>query len=153
MKNILILGIDSELGKEIAKGFISKGDNIIGTYHTKKPEYKKLKLIQLSLEKRDSILRFLKEIDKINFDVVINTIANKLIFKKFENTHLYEFKNDMEVNLFSFIEILKEIIPKMNKDSNIIFILSEMVVKEVPVGFSSYTISKYALLGLMKYFL
>ena len=58
----------------------------------------------------------------------------------------------MQVSLYSIIEILKVCIPAMQKQKygKILFLLSAYTTIPNPKFAASYTVSKYALLGLMK---
>jgi 3-oxoacyl-[acyl-carrier protein] reductase len=154
MKKALILGIEGALGSEIAKDFISQGYCLIGTYYLKRPEdyttNDQIKLFQVSFENPASISKFLEEISSVKFDVVINTIANPLTFNKFEKIPFEYFEKDISVNVLGFIRILQGLISNLNNYANIISILTEMTIGEPPNYFSSYIVSKYALLGLTK---
>ena len=81
----------------------------------------------------------------------MDTISCSLILNKFEKFSVDAFKNSLNFSLFSKIDLFQNLITKMNLNSNIIFILSEVLDVSKPLIYSSpYIISKYALLGLIQ---
>jgi len=155
MKIALILGVTGKIGMAIARRLIKEGYNVIGSSHRNElpagsfPE-DRLTLHHLDMEKIESIDSFLDEIKDIEeIEFFTNTVSNTLILEKFEKIERSVFENEFRINLFNYAYFLQKIIPKMKSDSNVIFILSEMVINPQK-NFSPYISSKYALLGLMK---
>lgn len=154
MKKALILGINSSLGQAIAEELIKERYEIIGTKRItseidKKFEDKLLKVINLDISSIENIDLLFNLIKDEKFDFVASAISNKPTLNKFENISIETFKKDLDINVLNHIYFFKKIIPQMSKDSNMIFILSEMVFNDRLKYASSYQISKYALLGLM----
>ncbi len=155
MKKAVVLGATGTLGKAIVEALVKEGFYIIGSsFKNNLGENNfaqdKVKLHNLDMGSIDSIDSFFKEVAEIdNIDFFTSTIANTLTFEKFEKIDLDTFKKEFAINFFNYIYFLKKIIPKMKEDSNIIFILSEMIAKPQK-NFSPYITSKFALFGLMK---
>lgn len=154
MKKALIIGGTSNLGEEIIKGLLK---NSFEVYTTKREESKiaddlknKVKIFNLNLKDKDSISKFYEKIKEEKFDFITNTISNKPTLNRFEKIEQETFESDMEINVLNYIFLLKKIIPNLNKNSNLIFILSEMTLNERLQFTSSYQVTKFALLGLMK---
>ena len=158
--NAVILGVTSTLGKEIAEDLISENFNVIGSTRKdiniiKKVDNKdliktKINYHNLDLSNKLSIDRFIDGLKKYReINLFISTIANSLVFNKFEQIEQSVFEDDLKINVLNHIYLIKKLIPMMGKKSCIIFILTSMVV-DTPGYYSSYVVSKYALLGLMK---
>ena len=152
MKTGLILGINGDLGGAISKALKDEGYNIFGSIF-KETDSKdgKLNRVFLDMGSKKSIDSFIRKLPQNKkFDFFTNTIANKLIFNKFEDIKQESFEEDFKINVLNFIYILKKILPRLNPGANIIIILSEVTIQNNPKYYSSYVSSKYALLGLMK---
>lgn len=154
MKQAVILGITGGLGKEIARMLLERGYKILGTSHTRPidEEYdqKKVEIVQLDFADSEQIERFCKKIDELeSVDFLTNTIGAWTV-NRFEKIPTSTFKRDFDVNVMNYIPILQRTVPKLKAGSEIVFILTEMVVGEPNYFLSSYVSSKYALLGLMK---
>ena len=151
MKKGIVLGATGKLGIAITKKLKEEHYFVIGTF---RDEIKKKtnpycdKLIKLNIDNEQEIQNFLKEINSIDF--FINTISNKPTINRFEKISDEIFQKDYEVNVLSQIKILKQIIPKFNKGSHLIFLLSEMILNNKLAYASSYTLTKFTLFGLMK---
>jgi 3-oxoacyl-[acyl-carrier protein] reductase len=95
----------------------------------------------------DLFLGKIGDVDEIAF--FTSTISNTLILEKFEKISPEAFESEFKINFFNYLYLLQKIIPKMKNNSNVVFILSEMVLNPQK-NFSPYITSKYAVLGLMK---
>ena len=102
---------------------------------------------ELDLSNRESIEQFCKTLPKL--DLYINTAATPLIFDRFQNIPLETFAYDIHVNVINQIYLVQKILPLLNQNAHVLFILTEMVVKP-QAYFSSYITAKSALLGFAK---
>ena len=154
MKQAVVLGITGGLGREIAKMLLERGYNILGTSHSRQieDEYdpKRVEIVSLDFADGKQIAKFCQRLESMeHIDFMTNTIGTWTI-NRFENVPFEAFKEDMDINVLNYIPILQKAIPKLKEGSEIIFILTEMVIGEPNYFLSSYVSSKYALLGLMK---
>jgi len=153
MKNAIVLGSAGKVGQAIIRELDKEGFRIVGSMHSKINHdfpYKKFRLFYLDMKDKKSIDQFIEKISNEKIDLFVSTIANRLIFDRFENISQENFEEDLNVNLLNHIYFLKKILPLFNEGANIIFILTEHLFDDDPKYFSSYVISKYALLGLTK---
>ena len=62
MKKILILGVNADIGKNIANFFLQDGLKVIGTYRKKKPVFssKNISLYKCDLTRRGDINKLIK---------------------------------------------------------------------------------------------
>ncbi|MBI2138994.1 SDR family oxidoreductase [Candidatus Woesearchaeota archaeon] len=152
MKKMLILGVTGVLGKAVAEIAKSRSWDVVGTYRRACPEDKffdGVAMHKLDMASKISIGDFLKEVEGVQWDAVVNTVANTLFFNRFEKTPPEVFEQDMKINVLGWVSVLQGILPSMKRDASIIFVLTQMVGNAPKKYFSSYTASKYALLGLM----
>lgn len=88
-----------------------------------------------------------------NFGKVDNLINNAGygIFKKFTDSSLQEFKDQMDVNLFGVYNFTKAVAPQMIKQqSGNIINISSLAGKNSFVGGTMYSSSKFALMGFSR---
>ncbi len=162
-KTLLVLGASSECGIEIIKDIIDKYDLIYAHYGHNSA---RLELLKNEFGKKIILIKDDFSIDKSG-EKVLSVIEEKGIWPehiivlpsakyqtvKFAKTPLDSYKEGLQIGLFSVITVLQKVIAKMIKDKKkgrIIFMLS-LVVSDMPPKYTApYTVSKYALLGLMK---
>ncbi len=154
-KTAVVLGAVGGLGREIVNALLKEGYEVIGSFYPGEQnpfsDEKDVTLYPLAMENKVSIDNFCKELEKIEkIDFLTNTIANTLTCNKFEKIDVKDFEKDFNVNVTNYVYFMHKINDKLKSGSNIVFILTEMVIGEPPNYFSSYVSSKYALLGLMK---
>ena len=91
-------------------------------------------------------------IEKYDISKVLHLAAPSVKQKNFENLDFNDLTYNINVQLLSTVELIKPVLKKMkkSKQGKIVFILSSYVLGVPPKYTSSYVISKYALLGLLK---
>ena len=155
-KNVILTGASSGIGKEIAKILVSKPYNckVLGVARTEE------KLVELKQELGDNFLYFpmdtsikenwtkLKEhIEKENFavDVLINNAGRMHNFISTTKLDLKTIENVMNVNYFSIVYSVNELLDCVLKSSTpaIINICSSSALCTVP-GVAGYSASKAA---------
>lgn len=154
MKKALILGVSGTIGQAIAKKIIDEGYTVYGTFHKNELsgdllKSKNIKLYSLDFSRIEEIDKYFESIRQVKLDFIVNTIANPCVFDKFERININTFEADFKVNVLNYIYLLQKVVPNLNQNSNIIFILTDMIHNPKSY-FSSYISSKHALLGLMK---
>jgi short-subunit dehydrogenase len=126
MKNkIIILGISSDIGKFLAKEFAQEGCDVVGTFNNvnniKDIISGNIKLIQININNlsKKKIIK-LKSCSK-NWDVIISCLGSiKPLGNYFENS-LKDIKKCFDINFFSNIELIKNILKNRKKKSHIFF--------------------------------
>ena len=85
-------------------------------------------------------------------NAIVHLPALPLVYERFSKFDWGRFESDMSVQLQSAVTILQRLAPKMAKlpRARVIFILSSVTHGMPPKFMSSYTILKYAQLGLMR---
>ena len=158
-KILMITGASSDFGT----GFIERNhesyDKIIAHYNTNKEKLLKLnekcsgKLILkcADLNDIDSVKKMMNEISASNISPhhFLHFAAKKLTYKRFRQIDTTELEEEFRCSVFSFIEIMKSILPNMsaNKYGKAVVMLSSCLSGRPPKFMSSYVMSKYALLG------
>ncbi len=158
---ILITGATSDLGYKYLKNFTKKDFKIIALYRDLDERLNELeqnysldiKKIKCDFLDLNNLSLLLKEVIKeYNIIKVLHIAAPKVQQERFNKIELQIFERDLQIQLYSIIEILKNIIPSMkkNKEGKIAIMLSSCTVGVPPKFWTSYVVSKYALLGLIK---
>ena len=136
MKRVFITGGNGDIGSSIVEIFKNNGYEVIS------PNSKELDL-------RDS-----KLIDKYfnynnNFDVFIHCagINNPSLIEDLDFDNV---KETMQINTFSFYEILKKIMPYQKINGGYILAISSLYGQISKSGRAAYAMSKHALIGLIK---
>lgn len=149
MKNILITGASSGLGRTIAEVLHSKGHNVVGTSRNPNQHKAKYPLYQLDINEDQDVFkvveRFIKEHGKI--DVLVNN-AGYCLSGPVEETSITEAKTQFETNFFGLVRVTKEILPLMRDQKGGLIINIGSVGGLISLPFHSfYCASKYAVEG------
>ena len=152
MRNVLITGGASGLGKELVKSFKEKGYNVYYTYFKSKPkDLDECCAIKCDLSKEEDIKYLLKKLK--NIDILINNAAvecNKDFYSKKKKDFIYT----MEVNLIGPFLLSRELGRRMynNKYGKIINISSNNSINKYDSVTVEYDTSKAGLNVLTKIF-
>ncbi|MDC0883798.1 SDR family oxidoreductase [Nitrosopumilus sp.] len=114
-----------------------------------KKENLKIKIIELDVDKEESIISVIKKISTEygRLDVLVNN-AGYGQFGCTEDISLNDFRKQFETNFFSIVRIIQEVSPIMRKQkSGIIVNMSSVVGKIGLPGSSAYISAKFALEG------
>lgn len=148
MKNkVVIIGISSDIGQFLADKFFKENYEIVGTYNSKKSlkfisKYKVIKLDMKKIKKNDVVN--LKKISK-NWKIFISCVGSlKPIGKIFDN-NISKIKENFNINFFSNLEVLKNII-NLAKNNGHIFFFSGSGSNGPSPELSSYCLSKILLI-------
>jgi NAD(P)-dependent dehydrogenase (short-subunit alcohol dehydrogenase family) len=159
-KIALVTGSSSGIGFETALALAREGYYTYATMRdtskaTKiqeiaKKENLKLDVVELDVDKEDSIKSAIKKIISKNdrIDVLVNN-AGFLLFGCLEDISVEDVKAQFETNFFGIIRMIKEIAPIMRKQkSGFIVNVSSVAGRIAFPGTPAYISSKFALEGL-----
>ena len=115
-KNILVTGGSRGIGKEIAHLLADLGGSVVitGTKEIRLFEDNNIEYKKVDFTNEAELNGFLEEIEKRNFDVVINNAAMN-IKEDFLNISDDLYSNIMNVNLIAPIKIIQAVIEDMKK--------------------------------------
>lgn len=149
MKNILVTGTSSGLGKAIAEHLHSKGFNVTGTSRNPK-QTNNFNVLQLDITNDESVTNTISEFIKINgnIDVLINN-AGMGIAGSVEETTINEAKAQFETLFFGTLRMIKAVLPLMRKKRNGLIINIGSIMGEIGLPYQAfYSAGKFALTGL-----
>jgi len=155
MKRALIIGISSGIGNALANHWLESGFQVAGTFRNKSSDTIKLKnknvnLFQLDLLSHDSIQEFIENYrtSKLTWDYLIMCPGTMMPIGSFENSNFRNWKKSFDVNLISPLEIVHGLLPYGSKAETrpLITFIAGGGTNGAPINFSSYIISKIALL-------
>ncbi len=163
-KRILITGANSGLGLSIIELLIQKNADLVLFYHNNKQEIDKLlssnpkrtnhfEIKQIDLTNQQELENSIKSIlESGQIDIFIHCPTLPIIYKDITKYDWFDFQSNIDLQVKSFFEISKLIIPHMKskKYGKIISILTSSVVGKPPNNLSAYITSKYTLLGMSK---
>lgn len=161
-KALLVLGASSDVGSELIASVNEQYDVVLAHYYHSNEKIEKLQdhlghkmlLLQADLTQREELNQMMvrikeQEIDNLH---IVHMVAPKCKNVKFIKSHLSDFKREIQVSVYSIIEVLEELLPEMakKKTGKVIFMLTAYTKNVPPKYLSPYIMAKYALLGLMK---
>lgn len=158
-KVALVTGSSSGIGLETALALAKDGFETYASMrdvkksaeleYAAKKENLKIKIIELDVDKEESIISAIKKIssDSGRLDVLVNN-AGYGQFGCTEDITLDDFRKQFETNFFSIVKIIQEVSPIMrNQKSGIIVNISSVVGKIGLPGSPAYISTKFALEG------
>ena len=150
-KTVFITGCNGSLGIKLVQHFIKKKFLVIGTsrrVYTKNKKFKNFINYKLDLEKKSNLLNIINDLNKkkIKIDILINnaaTPAGSLI----EMTSIENLKKVFEINFFSQIRLVQNLLRFLKKSKNASIInIGSISALEPEKGFLAYGASKLALI-------
>ncbi|MGH1568441.1 MAG: SDR family oxidoreductase [Nitrosopumilus sp.] len=158
-KVALVTGSSSGIGLESALALARDGYHTFASMrniskageleNAAKKENLPLKIIELDVDKEESIVSAIKKIiaDAGRLDVLVNN-AGYGQFGCTEDVSVEEFRKQFETNFFSIVRIIQEVAPIMrNQNSGIIVNISSVAGRMGLPGSTAYISSKFALEG------
>lgn len=158
-KSVLLTGVTSGIGKQLAKKLIEKHNcKILGIGRNEKAieelkkelkdKAKNLDYRLFDVSKEENWQNLAKEIKEKNIaiDILINNAGQLPKFKKFEKYETSDFENIMAVNFMSSVYSVKHLLPTIKKSKSPAIINVSSSASLCPLaGTSGYTASKSAL--------
>lgn len=140
MKNILIIGSNSELAKRVIQELKNKDYNIFATSRTIDLIDKDITNFHLDVAQELDFIHIKDKLHSINFDTIIN-FTGIAIAGAIEDLSEIELKKQLEINLFGLLKIIKYFCPNLKKDGKLINI-SSMASYGIFPYLAPYCISK-----------
>lgn len=163
-KKYLIIGATSTIGMSFIKNLnkLNEKSTVIAVYNGDKTELEKLNnelgniemdFVQTDLSNPDDVqnsIQYIKE-KYITPTHVLHLAARKFEYIKFSKFDWEKVSNDLEIQVHSFAEFMKAFLPEMAKQKygKVVVMLSSVTKGVPPKYLTSYTITKYALMGLV----
>tara|TARA_A100001015_G_scaffold291317_1_gene365324 strand:+ start:356 stop:1063 length:708 start_codon:yes stop_codon:yes gene_type:complete len=150
-KTVFITGCNGTLGVKLVQHFLKKKFFVIGTSRKVQTKIKKSKNFlnyKLNLEKNSNLLNIINDLKKkkIKIDILINnaaTPAGSLV----EMTSIQNLKKVFEINFFSQIRLVQNLLRFLKKSKNASIInIGSISALEPEKGFLAYGASKSALI-------
>lgn len=136
MKKLFITGGNGDIGSSIVEIFKNNG------YEVASPNSK-----ELNLKDSNSINNYFS--NNYSFDIFIHCAGvNNPAF--IEDLDFDNLKETMQINAFSFYEILRNIMPYQKNNGGYILAISSLYGQISRAGRCAYAMSKHALIGLIK---
>lgn len=161
-KCILVTGSSSDVGTALIRKISVNYTLVIAHYNRSgeaveqlvKELGEKIIPIQADFSEKESIENMVAEIRQKNLivDHIVHLAAPKFHIRKFIKENMDEMRRDYQSATESIMIILKEFLAGMMKQryGKVVFMLSSNVINYPAKYQAAYTVSKYALLGLMK---
>ena len=152
---ILIIGASSSIGQEFIKTLDLSKISVVAHYNSREIlKQEGVFPIKANLESELEVLHLINYI-KTNHLIpnkIVHIASNQLILKHFKKMEWEEFQGILNIQIKSFMMIVKEFLPMMSKKNNskVVTILSSVVFSKPPAHMANYVTAKYALLGLTK---
>lgn len=143
MKTILLIGGSHGIGLDVVDQ-LKETHNLLVASRTELPES----------DKNINHIQFDATEDVLNMDDIPNLdgfvyCPGSINLKPFKMMSLETFENDMEINFFGLIRVVKDIIPKMKDDSSMVFFSTVAVSNGMPFH-TSVAAAKGAIEGFAK---
>lgn len=164
-KTILILGASSDIGMKYIEYLKENEQNItvIAHYRTLSESFQKqittcnnIKIVplQADLSVQEEVIQLITKINAYHLTPshILFLPAPRFAYMKIAEYDDKKAKESMQIQVFSFQEILKAFLPNMEKEhfGKIAVMLTAYIYGEPPKYMVDYIVSKYALLGLVK---
>lgn len=163
MNTLLVTGASSDVGIKLIDYMVQRYDFVWAHYHQMNDKLmeihhsfpEKIRFVQADFFKRDDTKKMIEEIAHAHLipNHIVHLPAEKYMLSNFHNTEWEVYERNTFISIRSIIMILQRFIPEVIKrasEGRIVFMLSECTCNLPPAYTAHYTMTKYALLGLMK---
>ena len=145
-KTVVIIGITSDIGRELAKRYSKEGHSVVGTYRTEPP--KRLKKVEYWWLDLNSILTDnIADEEWGKWDILIFCPAIMTPIGKFFDINFGEWENTLRMNTTQQLRILHKLFKSRKKNSIVIFFAGSGT-NSAPVEYSAYCLSKIMLIKM-----
>ena len=141
-KNILIIGLNSELAQDTIEELKRKNWNIYATSRQIGLMDENVQEFSLDITNEMNFIHLKEKIRDLKFDVILN-FAGIAIAGAVEELNELELKKQFEVNYYGLLRIIKHLTPNLNKDGRLINV-SSMASYGIFPFLSPYCASKAA---------
>ena len=151
MKTIIILGINADIGKNLANLFITDGYKVIGTYRKKKPvNLAKADIYKCDLTKKKDIIKFIANLKKkkISWDIIFSSVGTSEPISKFFDTNFDKWRESINVNFISQLEVIHSLYKLRSNYKNSIILMAGGGTNNPFTNYSAYCVSKIALIKM-----
>jgi NAD(P)-dependent dehydrogenase (short-subunit alcohol dehydrogenase family) len=159
MKTVFILSISSDIGKNLAKEYLSRGWEVYGTYRNPSAllklsiELPGAVLHQCDISIPNSIQESLSNLpNALNWDIFISLPCNPLPLSSFFESSINQWVESFMINSLRQLEFLHGIYPYRNKESTVptIVFTAGGGTNNAVEDFSAYTSAKIHLIKMME---
>jgi len=151
MKIIVILGINADIGSNLANLFINDGYKVIGTYRKKKPtNIPKADIYKCDITKKKDIEKFFATLKKknIKWDIIFSSVGTSEPISKFFDTNFDIWRKSVNVNFISQLEVIHFLYKLRSGNKNSIILLAGGGTNNPFTNYSAYCVSKIALIKM-----
>ena len=155
--NIIIIGINADIGFNVCKYYLNSGANLIGTYRKKKPiiknlkNKKKIQLLQCDITKKTHISKLKKFLIKRKFkwDLIFSSVGTSEPIGSFFKLSFDDWEKSFNLNMISQLRVIHKLNPLKNKSKicSIAFLAGGGVNGPMK-NYSAYCASKIALIKM-----
>lgn len=154
----VIVSVGSDIGQAIAKEWIARGVEIVGTFRTESEQIDDLKrlgvgLVQCDLSSPSSLRTAEEQLEERSRDWTILILAAGSLepIGHFEHTGIELWESSFAVNFFSQVRLISRLLPTRSTSTTpIVIAFAGGGINSAPTETSAYTLSKYALVKLME---
>ncbi|MEE9910681.1 MAG: SDR family oxidoreductase [Deltaproteobacteria bacterium] len=156
--NAIIISVSSDIGNEMARRWIARGWQIVGTYRKMTPAMKTLAdegvcLVNCDLSEDESVQSACQEIQERcrEWDVLVLCPGLQDPVGAFDSVDFDAWVMSVRVNFVNQMRIVRELLPKRNRSNEVgpcVLFFAGGGTNSAPVNYSAYTISKIALIKM-----
>ncbi len=154
--NIIIVGIGSDIGYELAKRYSKLKYDIIGTYKSQQDSDKLSKInncqyYNCDINNTKDIVNFKNYVSKknIGWDLFISSIGTQKPINKFFECDFNEWSKSIHINAIEQLRMLHNLYPYRNKNEVVdVVFFAGSGTNGVSPNYSAYTISKIMLIKM-----
>jgi NAD(P)-dependent dehydrogenase (short-subunit alcohol dehydrogenase family) len=154
----VIISVSSEIGQAIAREWIARGIEVVGTFRTDSDQIQELKrsgarLVQCDLSSPHSMRRAEEQLEELSRGWTILILATGSLepISLFEQAAFESWESSFVLNFSSQVRIIHQFLPSRSKSTTpIVITFAGGGINSAPTETSAYTLSKYALVKLME---